>query len=373
MSSIPPAPIKVGLLQRIVPSYRAAFFSLLGEALQDQFSLFAGDARKSENVHPAGDIAYVERFTAKNIHIFEGKTYFCWQSGLMHWLKSWNPDVLIMEANPRYLHSRHAIHWMKNQNRPVIGWGLGTGGETNPSSMIGRQWWKFLSQFDMMISYSQKGAEEFINMGVNPSHVVVAPNAVLRRPSTMIQRSHDFSENGPIILYVGRLQERKKIDHLIQACAVVGRRRKLQLWIVGDGPEKERLKRVAEDILPDTRFFGALHGDDVVPLFEKADLFVLPGTGGLAVQEAMSYGLPVIVAEADGTQSNLVRPENGWMIQGDDHLQLTECLNAALRSSEKLREMGRSSFSIVQNEVNLEIMVDVFLTTINTVMEKQGS
>ena len=372
MNHTPPDTIKVGLLQRIVPSYRTAFFSLLGEALQDRFSLFAGEARRSENVHQARDIAHVERCAAKNIHILKGKTYFCWQNGLMRWLRTWNPDVLILEANPRYLHSHHAIRWMKNQNRPVIGWGLGTGGEMNLSSIVGRQWWKFFSQFDMMISYSQKGAEEFINMGFNPSMVVVAPNAVLRRPSTMTKRSPDFSEDGPIILYVGRLQERKKIDHLIQACAVVEERRKLQLWIVGDGPEKERLKRIAADILPVTRFFGALHGDDVTPLFEKADLFVLPGTGGLAVQEAMSYGLPVIVAEADGTQSNLVRPENGWMVQGEDVLQLTECLETALRSSAKLREMGRRSFSIVQNDVNLEIMVDVFLSAINTVMEKQG-
>ena len=42
--------------------------------------------------------------------------------------------------------------------------------------------------------------------------------------------------------------------------------------------------------------------------FAGADLFVLPGTGGLAVQEAMSYALPVIVAKGDGTQEDLVRP-----------------------------------------------------------------
>lgn len=365
-----PASIKAGLLQRIVPSYRAAFFSLLGEALQDRFSLFAGEARENENVHPAGDIAHVKRFAAKNIHISGGKTYFCWQSGLMGWLRTWNPDVLILEANPRYLHSCHAVRWMKRQNRPVIGWGLGTGGKMNPSSIIGNQWRKFLSSFDLMISYSQTGAEEFINMGFDPSQIMVAPNAVLRRPSAMTQRTSDFSAEGPIVLYVGRLQERKKIDHLIQACAVLKRQRKLQLWIVGDGPEEDRLKRLAAAILPKTQFFGALHGDNVTPLFEKADLFVLPGTGGLAIQEAMAYGLPVIVAEADGTQSNLVRPENGWMIRSEDSLPLTECLDAALGSSAVLREMGKRSFSIVQNEVNLEKMVDVFLTAINTVMEK---
>ena len=50
---------------------------------------------------------------------------------------------------------------------------------------------------------------------------------------------------------------------------------------------------------------------------------MLPGTGGLAVQQAMAHGLPVIVAQGDGTQDDLVRPENGWQIPPDDLAALT--------------------------------------------------
>ena len=84
--------------------------------------------------------------------------------------------------------------------------------------------------------------------------------------------------------------------------------------IVGDGPERSKLEALAKEIYPDVRFTGAQHGPDLERIYREADLFVLPGTGGLAVQQAMSFGLPVIVGESDGTQSDLVRDENGWTL-----------------------------------------------------------
>ncbi len=96
------------------------------------------------------------------------------------------------------------------------------------------------------------------------------------------------------------------------------------------------------------------------PYFQAADLFVLPGTGGLAVQQAMSFGLPVIVAEGDGTQIDLVRAENGWTVAPGRLDALASCLAEALRDPARLRRMGQESYRIVHDEVNLERMVEVF-------------
>ena len=79
------------------------------------------------------------------------------------------------------------------------------------------------------------------------------------------------------------------------------------------------MEALAKQIYPSAEFIGAKHGDELKPYFAEADLFVLPGTGGLAVQEAMSHGLPVIVAKGDGTQDDLVRAENGWQIPPGDY------------------------------------------------------
>ena len=136
---------------------------------------------------------------------------------------------------------------------------------------------------------------------------------------------------------------------------------------VGDRPERVTLESLAKEIYPSAEFIGAKHGAELKPYFEKADLFVLPGTGGLAVQEAMSYGLPVIVAKGDGTQDDLVREGNGWQIQPEDYNALVAAMKNALSDRARLREMGKESFRIVSEEINIEKMVETFVTALNSV------
>jgi glycosyltransferase involved in cell wall biosynthesis len=93
----------------------------------------------------------------------------------------------------------------------------------------------------------------------------------------------------------------------------------------------------------------------------------LPGTGGLAVQEAMSYGLPVIVAKGDGTQDDLVRDGNGWQIQPEDYGALVATMKNALSDMARLRKMGEESFRIVSEEINIQKMVEVFVDALNSV------
>ena len=137
--------------------------------------------------------------------------------------------------------------------------------------------------------------------------------------------------------------------------------------IVGDGPERAALESLAKDVYPSAEFIGAKHGADLKPYFEQADLFVLPGTGGLAVQEAMSYGLPVIVAKGDGTQDDLVRDGNGWQIQPEDYGALVSTMKNALSDTARLRKMGTESFRIVSEEINIQKMVEVFVDALNSV------
>jgi glycosyltransferase involved in cell wall biosynthesis len=139
------------------------------------------------------------------------------------------------------------------------------------------------------------------------------------------------------------------------------------LVIVGEGPEREKLEVLAKEIYPSAKFIGARHGGELKPYFAEADLFVLPGTGGLAVQEAMSYGLPVIVAQGDGTQEDLVRRENGWQIPPDDFEALLSTMKDALSDVARLRRMGEESYRIVKEEINIEKMVEVFVQALKSV------
>ena len=221
---------------------------------------------------------------------------------------------------------------------------------------------QFLSQFDALIAYSQRGADEYAALGFPQERIFVAHNSVA--PAPEVRPARPDAPHEPAIIFVGRLQARKRVDRLLRACA--GMETKPRLIIVGDGPERSKLESLAKDVYPSAEFIGTKHGSELSPWFAGADLFVLPGTGGLAVQEAMSHGLPVIVARGDGTQDDLVRAGNGWQIPPDDFDALVAAMKDALTDVARLRRMGEESYRIVKEEINIGEMVETFVRALNS-------
>ncbi len=371
MNKIMTFPGKLGIQQRVVPSYRIEFFDLLAESCGGGMSVFAGEVPQQETIPTSGELKVAKYSYARNNHFrdINSAYYFLWQGGFIHWLEDWNPDVLIIEANARYLSTFQAIRWMRSRGRPVIGWGLGAP-EIEARRSIGNRVRKLLrdkmlGQLDALIAYSHKGAAEYQEATSLEMPVYAATNAVARRPVGQIPVRKSEFDDRPIVIYVGRLQVRKRLDSLLLACSKLPDEIQPILWIVGNGPEREKLEDLSKSIYARTEFMGRRVGTELSELFNRADIFVLPGTGGLAVQEAMSHALPVIVAEGDGTQVDLVHPENGWLIPPDDEQALLETLHSALSDADRLRQMGINSYKIVQQQVNIDEMVNTFVDVLN--------
>lgn len=363
-------PGNVGVQQRILPSYRVVFFEKLASACSGGLSLFAGEPGPREAVATTQSLKNAAFANAHNWHFgrADSQFYLLWQEGLIAWLNHWQPDALILEANPRYLASRKAIRWMHAHQRPVIGWGLGapqfrSKGTLQTIQQRFRQ--DFLLSFDALIAYSQRGYDEFRSEGFPAEKIYIARNAAASRPKDPYQKRVLHQGKPLTILFVGRLQARKRIDNLIRACSNLPVEIQPDVWIVGEGPARADFENLAMEIYPRAQFFGALYGSQLASKFTGADLFVLPGTGGLAVQEAMAYGLPVIVAKGDGTQDDLVRSGNGWQVAPDNLLELQNAIYNALSNPDRLCSMGQESYRIVSQEINVENMVAVFIDAIN--------
>ena len=361
-------PGRLAIQQRVLPRYRAPFFEALAQACAGGLSVFAGQPLPDEQIAPVETLDHARLFPARNRHYFNPGSpfYQCWQEGIVVWLERWQPDALIVEANPRYPNTRRAVSWMHAHKKPVLGWGLGA---PRLNGLLGglrsgtRR--RFLSMLDGMIAYSQRGALEYQALGFDKERVFVAPNAAAAKPAHPNPvRPETFGER-PVVLFVGWLQRRKRLDLLLQACASLPRAQQPRLQIVGEGPAQAELQALAGRVYPEAEFPGAKYGEELECYFRDADLFVLPGTGGLAVQQAMAFGLPVIVAQGDGTQEDLVRPENGWRIPADDPAALQTALREALADPGQLRRMGAESYRIVAQEVNLEAMVGAFVRALN--------
>jgi glycosyltransferase involved in cell wall biosynthesis len=171
---------------------------------------------------------------------------------------------------------------------------------------------------------------------------VVAPSnhtrrevaARLRRPVGLFSRGVDTDRfhpgfrrepAKPTALHVGRLVVDKNLEVLVK---IFGRRRDVDLVIVGDGPERKWLAHA----LPDARFTGHLTGDALSVAYASADFFVFPSeteTFGNVALEAMASGLPVVASDVMAPQELITEGENGLVgtVGIDFHLKVERLIN----------------------------------------------
>lgn len=357
-------PGRVGVVQRVLPAYRVQFFDMLARQTQG-VDIFAGFPRPDEGIVPAKELKVAGWHRANNVHLLRGTFYLCYQRGLMEWLKNTNADVLVVEANPRYLSTPQAVRCMHARKQPVLGWGLGAPPGGPLARLRAARRLRFLLQFNGLIAYSQSGAAEYQALGFPAERIFVAPNAVAPRPrAALVARP----TTGPItVISVGRLLPRKRLDALLHACAALAPGLQPRLVLVGDGPARAELEELAQRVYPQAEFTGHLEGAALEQRFNEAELFVLPGSGGLAIQQAMAHGLPVIVAKGDGSQGDLVRADTGWLVPPGDNAALLAALVRALQDRSALHAMGAQAFKLVQDTYNLEKMVAAFAHALNTV------
>ncbi|MGK8485671.1 glycosyltransferase family 4 protein [Nocardia asiatica] len=115
-----------------------------------------------------------------------------------------------------------------------------------------------------------------------------------------------------LVGFVGRLAPEKHVERL----AVLGTDPDIQLVIVGDGPERQRLAR----LMPTAVFTGELGGDELARAYASLDVMVHAGeheTFCQGVQEALASGIPVIGPDAGGPRDLIAHCRNGYLLPVD--------------------------------------------------------
>ncbi|MBB5079635.1 glycosyltransferase [Nonomuraea endophytica] len=148
------------------------------------------------------------------------------------------------------------------------------------------------------------------------------------------------------VLFVGRLDEEKRLDDLVRALPYVLNETDAQLAFVGRGNQREVLEQLAKRIGVADRVFmlGFVPDEQMPQAFAAADAFAMPSIAELqsiATLEAMASGLPVVVADAMALP-HLV-DDNGFLFPPRDVIALAKNLTTLL-TDEALRErMGKAS------------------------------
>lgn len=160
----------------------------------------------------------------------------------------------------------------------------------------------------------------------------------------------------PIVLFAAKLSARKRCGDLLAAYLQLASAQHdvpvPYLLIVGDGEQRAMLEaRANEAGLGDVRFLGFRNQSELPRFYDLCDVFVLASVDepwGLAVNEAMNAGRPIIVSDEVGCQPDLVHDGvNGRVVRVGDTDGLAESLRSVLADRDPAMAMGTESLRII--------------------------
>jgi glycosyltransferase involved in cell wall biosynthesis len=161
-----------------------------------------------------------------------------------------------------------------------------------------------------------------------------------------------FAEGGPVMVYVGRFTEVKRVPLLVRAHARARLRRRAPLVLLGGFPgewEGEHpLQAVRETGDPDVFLAGWRGHEDLPDGLNAADLLVLPSVHeqfGAVIVEAMACGLPPIAVDAHGPAEIVDAGETGWLVPPDDLEALAAALTEAVDDDDERRRRGEAAYA----------------------------
>lgn len=158
-----------------------------------------------------------------------------------------------------------------------------------------------------------------------------------------------FNISGQSLVYMGRLSYEKSIDQVIRAFALMLKKNPaLKLMLIGDGPEKSNLEKLAESlgIKNQVIFTGFLYKEDLAKALAANEIFLTASKSEnmpLSVLEAMAAGLPIIAVKENGLAEMVKEGQNGFFALTDNPADLAEKTLALLADRELLKKFSRAS------------------------------
>ncbi len=215
--------------------------------------------------------------------------------------------------------------------------------------------------------YFEGGIDVYGSYGVPPERVRVVRNSPNTEKLIQAANIHPRCDTGSRLIHIGRLVEWKRVDMLIR---VVARLRTegfpaADLVVIGYGPCEQALRDLAKELgVTDAVHFrgGVYEPDDLAKEFASSSIYVMAGMGGLSINEAMCFGVPIVCSRGDGTERFLVREGlNGMYFEEGNESSLFERVHLLLSHPKQREQLGRESRRIIDKELNTKIHVSNYL------------
>ncbi len=191
-------------------------------------------------------------------------------------------------------------------------------------------------QISGVLAIGKNSVKWFINQGfyekkIYPfAYFLQAPKKIKQiKSKTNIKNKRPFR-----FIYIGSLINLKRVDLLIKSIGKL-KKKELELWVVGTGPEERHLKNLAKLTLPEkVHWYGVKPMSEILYLISQVDCLVLPSRydgWGAVVSEALMVGTPAICSNNCGSSIIVEASGVGSIFLSNDQKDLTKKLNLQLK------------------------------------------
>jgi glycosyltransferase involved in cell wall biosynthesis len=372
---------KVTLVLPVLPHYRLALLSLLSKELakkQVALTVITGTNAGNKSVKEIEDTPF-KLIRNKTSGLTISKLEIQWQKGLITSVKKSSPDKVIILYHAGKINHNLLLLILQLKKTPYVLWGSGSGDRRTDLSSLQRKMkslfkYLFIKNSSAYLTYGTRFSEQLKKQEYPENRIFVAQNTIhVEEIYTQLTPKKVRNESKELrFLFVGVIFAKKRLDTAIKAFGQLASKGfRFKFDVVGNGEIIEDLKTLAESegIATNVEFHGPKYADDLALLFKNADVFILPGTGGLAINEAMAYSLPVITTPGDGTAYDLVYKDRNGFILDFDYPQ--EALENSIAhffniSKEELAQMGAESLNIIKEKATLRNMVDQIIRSLES-------
>jgi glycosyltransferase involved in cell wall biosynthesis len=350
-----------------VMHYHESTFREIERRLESEggkFIVVSGQSKQNENGRVGLSKAVVKQHFFVPYHEWRCRTYTIrWQPRLTSMVRKLKPDLLVVMGHVGCVTYWHLGSLSKQMGFKYVTWQCGY--EYNPNPIKSYLTNRFLRQFDYHLAYHTSAEKYLLAHGVTESRITVIHNTINEgeislfprdKARQMVATELGLPLDKPIVLYVGAILAEKKLDVLIDAVRMI-KDMAISLIIIGKGPELEKLSSISAD-LDYVKYPGRVVAD-VGRFFDAADIFVLPGTGGLAINEAMAHGLPIISSFADGSAEDLIADGlNGYLLKEGNAAEIATYLEKLLKDPEARLRMGKVSRQLITTKYSFMAFID---------------
>jgi len=198
-----------------------------------------------------------------------------------------------------------------------------------------------------LLVVSESTREEFRRLGFSEENLTLAPNCV---DPSVYRRTGIEKSKVPLIGYFGRLKKYKSVDHLLEAFQIVKKDfPEARLKIVGDGDDRARLERLAQQLGLHTcvEFTGYVSAETKVEYLQQMHFVVNTSSKegwGLTVLEANACGTCVIASDVPGLRDSVIDGETGILYEYGNIEQLAQKISLLLRDQRLRERLSENAF-----------------------------